>query len=410
MSNPGVVIVGAGAAGIAAGRHLQQAGVKPRVLEARNRVGGHAWTDSSIGVPVDMGCAWLHSARSNPWSAYAEANGFAIITQPPDWGRRIAREEPTPEQRGRWDAAFARNLELIAQAAQRGLDVAVADVIPDDEFRVRFDAVMGWWMGANSVRVSTLDFSRYHESQDNWALSAGLGTLLSHAASTLDVELNCPVRAIDLRGPRVRLSCDAGIVEADAAIVTVPTSVLAAQAIRFDPALPVELAEAFSGLPLGTNNKVFFEVAPGALPFEGTTHFLGSDSTVRTGSYATRPAGHDAVSAYFGGDFARELEDKGELEAFARAELTGIFGAGFGRQLGRAVSTAWNSDPWALGSYSIALPGKAHLRERLGIALQDRVFFAGEAASIEHFGTIHGAWHSAVATAERVLKMLAPRM
>jgi monoamine oxidase len=405
MSDPRIVIIGAGAAGIAAGNHLLKAGVRPIVLEARNRVGGHAWTDSSLGVPVDMGCAWLHSATDNPWSVYAEQNGFEILKTPPDWGARVGRDEVTPQQRAAWDEAFGRNLQLIAEAAARGRDVAVAEVIPDDEARVRFDAVMGWWMGANSTRVSTLDFSRYLESGHNWSVRAGLGTVLAHAAGSLDVRLNAPVRALDLTGPHVRVTSDAGTLDADAVIVTVPTTVMAAGTISVRPALPVALLEAFAGLPLGANNKVFFEVT-GALPFAGTTHFLGSATTVRTASYGVRPAGQDALLAYFGGDFARELEEKGELEAFARAELAALFGADFTRQLGRAVSTGWSCDPWALGSYSIALPGKAHLRAQLSEPLQNRVFFAGEAASIEHFGTIHGAWQSAVNAAQRALDAL----
>jgi monoamine oxidase len=119
MSDPRIVIIGAGAAGIAAGNHLLKAGVRPIVLEARNRVGGHAWTDSSLGVPVDMGCAWLHSATANPWSVYAEQNGFEILKTPPDWGARVGRDEVTPQQRAAWDEAFGRNLQLIAEAAAR---------------------------------------------------------------------------------------------------------------------------------------------------------------------------------------------------------------------------------------------------------------------------------------------------
>ena len=406
MSSPRIVIIGAGAAGIAAGNYLQRAGIRPIVLEARNRVGGHAWTDVSLGVPVDMGCAWLHSATDNPWTAYAEQNGFEIMKTPPDWGARIGRDEATPQQRAAWEEVFGRNLRLIAEAAANGQDVAVADVIPDDEARVRFDAVMGGWMGANSARVSTLDFSRYHESPHNWSVRAGLGNVVAHAAGALDVRLNVPVRALDMTGPHVLVTSDAGTIEADAVIVTVPTSVMAAGTISVRPTLPDGLLDAFAGLPLGANNKVFFEVESGAMPFAGTTHFLGSATTVRTATYGVRPAGQDALLAYFGGDFARELEEKGELEAFARAELAQLFGADFSRHLRRAVSTGWSCDPWSLGSYSIASPGKAHLRAQLSEPVQHRVFFTGEAASIEHFGTIHGAWHAAVSAAQRLLDTL----
>jgi monoamine oxidase len=398
-----IVIVGAGAAGIAAARWLQEQGQRPLVLEARDRVGGRAWTDSSLGVPVDMGCAWLHSADQNPWTAYALEHHFEIIERRPDWGRRVGREEPGATYQAEFAAAYESIETRIAEAAARGLDIAVSELVPDGRFKLRFDAIMGWWMGANSAQVSCLDMARYADSDINWAVRAGLGAVIAHSAGALDVRFNTAVREIDSSGPRVKVVSDAGVVEAKAVIVTVPTNLLAAHHIRFSPELPAAFNDAFAGLPQGANNKVFFRMVPGAVPYEGTVHFIGSDTTIRTATYATRPSGQEALLAYFGGDLARELEQRGELAAFAREELTGIFGADFGAGIVGSVSSAWSTDPWSLGSYSIALPGKAHLRQQLSEPVQERIFFAGEACSIEYFGTIHGAWHSAVNAAGKAL-------
>ena len=88
-----IVIVGAGAAGIAAGRWLLAAGHRPLILEARNRSGGRAWTDTTtLGIPVDRGCQWLHSADRNPWMFYAREQGFDVIERSPVWQRRIGAE------------------------------------------------------------------------------------------------------------------------------------------------------------------------------------------------------------------------------------------------------------------------------------------------------------------------------
>src|ERR1044072_9220694 len=133
MSASDIVIVGAGAAGIAAARHLKQAGLKPLLLEARDRVGGRAWTNvEAFGFPVDMGCAWLHSADLNPWMSYARQHGFKIIERSPVWRRRIGRDEASEAYKAASAAAYDRNDGLIQAAAGRGLDVAVADLIPDD--------------------------------------------------------------------------------------------------------------------------------------------------------------------------------------------------------------------------------------------------------------------------------------
>jgi monoamine oxidase len=131
-------------------------------------------------------------------------------------------------------------------------------------------------------------------------------------------------------------------------------------------------------------------------------HFVGSDATPRTAGYAIRPAGHELLLAYFGGGFARELETRGELEAFARDELTQIFGADLISKIRRATHTAWATDPFACGSYSAAEPGYAHLREQLNVPIAQKIFFAGEACSIRDFGTVHGAWFSGESAARAV--------
>ncbi len=80
-----VAVIGAGAAGIAAGRRLLEAGVSFVVLEARSRVGGRAWTVERAGLPLDLGCGWLHSGDVNPWSRIAESSGFTIDRTPAPW-------------------------------------------------------------------------------------------------------------------------------------------------------------------------------------------------------------------------------------------------------------------------------------------------------------------------------------
>lgn len=405
MDASDIIIVGAGAAGIAAARWLRDQGHRVRILEARERVGGRAWTDvETFGFPVDLGCAWLHSADVNPWRVYAQQEGFHIIERSPVWQRRIGREEAAPEYLAAWRAAFSRNDELIAQAAHAGRDVPVCDLVPDDRHRPMFDAVMTWLMGVDSERVSSVDFTRYADTDTNWAVGEGLGAVIAHAARGLDVQLQTPVQGLDWSGDRIRVETSRGSLEADAVIVTLPTPVLTDErSLRFAPTLPLPLREAFNAVPLGVANKVFLQMAPGALPFEGSTHFIGTDRTPRTGSYQTRPSGQEILLAYFGGGLALELEQRGELEAFAREQLADIFGADFLTAIRRTSRTGWAGDRWSRGAYSAALPGKAHLREQLNMPVADRIFFAGEACSLDSFGTAHGAWRSGVEAAKRAV-------
>jgi monoamine oxidase len=403
-----VVVVGAGAAGLTAARVLVAGGLAVRVLEARNRVGGRAWTErETFGVPIDRGCAWLHSADRNPWATYARERGFTVLDRPPDWGRRIGRERISAERRARMDADWERAENAIAAAATAGRDLPASSVLPADlEYRPLLDAIMSWWMGVDTSELSTADFAASEDTEINWAVAEGLGAVVASASHGLDIELGCPVTSIDWGADRVRASTPRGTVESRAIVVTVPTTLLARGEPRFVPALPAEYGEAFAGLALGVANKVFFELEPGALPFPGTTNFVASDRTARTMSFSVRPAGQEVLLAYFGGAYARELELGGMLVAAAREELVRIFGADLGRRIRRSTATAWSTDPWARGAYSAARPGYARCRRVLTRPVARRVFFAGEACVVDTFGAIHGAWASGAESARQVIETL----
>ena len=91
-----IVVIGAGAAGLAAGVALAGRGVSHVVLEARNRVGGRAWTEivrppgATEAYTIDLGCGWLHSADRNPYVPLAESLGFTVDRTRPPWRRRVA--------------------------------------------------------------------------------------------------------------------------------------------------------------------------------------------------------------------------------------------------------------------------------------------------------------------------------
>ena len=401
-------VVGAGAAGLTAARELARAGLAVRVLEARTRVGGRAWTDvETFGLPIDRGCAWLHCADRNPWTAYAREHGFTVVERSPDWQRQIGREPLSPERRARWDADWERAVGAIEAAGKAGRDVPASEVLPADlEFRTLFDAIMSWAMAVDTAELSTLDFATYDDSEINWAVREGLGAVVASAARGLDIVLDCPVLAIDWSGSLVRLATLHGTVECRTVVVTVPTTLLARGEPRFSPALPVAYDEAFTGLALGVADKVFVEVEPGALPFAETVHIVASDATTRTASVTVRPASHELLLVFFGGAYARELEMAGALQAAARDELVRLFGSDLGRRIRRSTATAWLNDRWARGSNSAARPGFARCRTVLAEPVADRVFFAGEACPPTAYGAIHGAWASGADAAHRIVSTL----
>ena len=385
-----VAVIGAGAAGIAAALRLQAAGLRVQVLEARGRVGGRAVTDHSLGVPADLGAAWLHFATDNPFTTLARQQGQQVLEQEPGWG----------------SALLATHFAAADAAGVAGLDVPVSTVVPDDEHRARFDAVMTWAVGMPSEQVSTLDLHRYDESDHNWMVTEGLGTVVAGAAQGLSIALNAQVTHIDWRGPGVRIEGSHGVLQARAVIVTLPTAVLAsASAPRFTPALPAAHQQALHDLPLGVCNKVFLRFDEADLP-PGMLHSIGDTNTSRTASWSLRPAGQPLAMAYFGGPLSQELEARGKLVAFAREQLTQVFGADMARRAGAALCSSWGSDPWAMGSYSAARPGAADARAALASPVSPHLLLAGEACSINRYGTLPGAWDSGVQAAVTLLRTL----
>lgn len=402
MSDIDVIIVGAGAAGIAAARRLVAAGKRCVLLESRARPGGRAVTDHSLDAPADLGAAWLHFADTNAWTDIAVKAGCEVIRTDPGWGPAawVGNTPPDAEARRLAAQGYERYYALIDAAAAAGRDVPLTEILPQDGYRARFDAVMTWAVGVESAEVSTLDLARYAESRQNWAVREGLGTVVAHAADGLDVRLQAAVTVVDWSGGTVRVESTAGSLTARAVIVTVPTSVLAHGAIRFAPALPAAWRDAAENLPLGVVNKVFFALAPGSFDPGDARQFIGSANTSRTCSYSLFPAKQPLLGAFFGGNLSKELEAKGLLEQFARDELRSIFGAKIDSLLGAARCTAWGSDPCSLGSYSAARPGHAAARNVLAQPVAPNLWIAGEACSTEYYGTLHGAWLSGTAAAE----------
>jgi monoamine oxidase len=403
MSEYDVLVIGAGAAGLAAARSLVGRGVNTLVLEARDRIGGRAWTESeSFGVPIDRGCAWLHAADINPWRAQARRLGFTVVERNPGWESRDGDRWIGAEEGARWDRAIDRAFNAVAAAGAAGRDVPASDVVEAGDFRALFDAIVTWACGVEIHELSTLDFSRYRETGNDWPVREGYGALVAKYGEGLPVRLGTPVETVRWNGRRLRAETPAGALEARAMIVTVPPSVMLAGGLRFDPPLPAAKLDAIANIRLGGANKVF--IATDGDPFgmaEGS-HATATSDRRRIASLSFRPLGRDLVGGYLGGDLARELEAAGEpaIIDFIRGELAAIFGAGIRRRLGKAVATGWFGDPWSRGGYSAAKPGRAGARAALAQPIDKRLFFAGEACSTDAFGTCHGAYLTGIAAAE----------
>jgi monoamine oxidase len=268
--------------------------------------------------------------------------------------------------------------------------------IPGDRWNERMDAISGALNGARFAEVSTLDYAAYRDTGVNWRVVEGYGALVERQGSAQPVMLGCPVERIDRRGPRLKIETTRGAVEAATCILTLPTSVLGREGLRFDPPLP-DLIEAASGAPLGLASKLHMAVA-GADDFPPDSQLWGRTDTASTGGYHLRPFGRPMIEGYFGGDLAWGLEADGEAAFFdfAASELSDLLGSSFRKRLVPLSTSMWGADPWSYGAYSHVLPGQGDprtgARARLRKPAEDRIFVAGEATSASFYGTAHGAW------------------
>ncbi len=411
-----VAVVGAGSAGVAAARRIQalRPDLSVLVLEAGRRIGGRACTivPSALGVPVDVGCGWLHGARTNAWTQIAGELGLAVDRTPAPWdggGRELGLP---PEDRADCDAAMERFFTRAETWVDTEPDAPLSTLLePGNRWNALIGAIGTYINGAELDRASIRDYQNYDPGPGpDWRLRDGYGGLIETYGVPVPVAFDAAVSRVEHGGATgVRLETSRGTLLARAVVVTVSTDVLAAEAVRFDPPLPGKV-EAASNLPLGLADKMFLSLAEPE-NFPANSHLLGSAHRIGTAAYHIRPFGRPVIECYFAGQRAHDLEREGEAAAlaFAADELAGHFGNDIRGRLGFGAISAWARDPLFRGSYSYAKPGFAAARAVLAAPVDGRVFFAGEACPPHRFSTAHGAYESGVAAADEVMAQL-PRI
>ncbi|MEI5667872.1 NAD(P)/FAD-dependent oxidoreductase [Bosea sp. CCNWLW174] len=401
-----VAIVGAGAAGVAAGRHLSASGLDVLLIEATGRIGGRAHTAFHDGLHFDLGCGWLHSADRNGWAGLAPQLGFHLDRTTPPWGIQFRDLGFSAADQLAARAAFAR-FEKRLREAPSDIDRASDLLDACDRWTPYLEALSTYVNGTELEQLSIRDYLAYVDADTgvNWRVAEGYGSLVAAAAKDVPVALDTAITGIHGSGRALRLSSARGEIEAARVIVTVPTDVLASGAIRLPPRASDHI-DAAGALPLGLADKIIFKLSD-CDGFEPDTQVLGNPSVKRTASYHLRPFGRPLIEGFVGGEAAREFEAEGDaFAAFARDELAGLFGSGIRSRLEPIAQSRWSRQPFARGSYSHALPGHAAARAVLAGDVDGRLFFAGEACSMQDFSTAHGALQTGIAAGQAVLDSL----
>ena len=248
-----VVIVGAGAAGIAAARRVAAAGRKFVLIEATDHIGGRCVTDTrTFGVPYDRGAHWIHMPDLNPLTKLPRPRGIEVYPAPASQkvriGRRYAREGELEDFLALAGARQSRHRRRGAQGRR-----ACAQALPSDlgDWRPTIEFMLGPFGCGKELAQCRLWTSRKSAERNTDAFCRqGFGALLAALAEGIPVQLSTPATAIDTRR-NVMVETPRGTINARAAIVTVSTNVIASGGIKFTP----ELADAATSTPSASSRS-----------------------------------------------------------------------------------------------------------------------------------------------------------
>jgi monoamine oxidase len=396
MREADVAIIGAGPAGLSAALALRDSGLSVIHVEARDRIGGRAHS-MQVGrwAGVDVGAHWLHAKQANPLVKEARRLGIALNAAD-KWPILIDGDEilGTFGQQRLW-RAWRRIDKGIVRVAQANPAAPASLAVNHSD---RWEILAGELHGSHACGmplelVSAQDFANALDSEDRF-VEGGLGALVAAAGADATPELGVTVTRVALEAGGVGLDTTAGGIRAKTVLVTVPTTVLARGGIRFEPGLPDTHVEAFHDLPLGNYERLVFSLGDDPFAEELDRAVILLNDKNQSFYMMAGGGGRGLHFADFGGTEAREVAALG-IDAMAEIVEDWLdlqVGSDAARSLKPHFASNWTGDPLTMGSWSVARPGRAEARQRLAVPVEGRIWFAGEATSLNQWGTVGGAW------------------
>jgi monoamine oxidase len=406
-----IVVIGAGAAGIAAARRVQAANRKAILLEAANQLGGRCLTDTStFEAPFDRGARWMHNPETNPMVRLARNAGLdvsaASLGQKIRVGLRNARAGETEE----FLAALVRANHAIDEASRGKADLSCASALPKDlgVWAGTTEFVLGPYATGKDLKdVSIIDKVRGQDRNAPIGCRQGLGVLMTRLSEQIPTMLSTPASQISWSNRDVAVQTQAGKIAARAAIVTVSSNVLAGGNIKFSPEIPRRQLEAAAKLTLGSYDRIALQLPGNPLGLSRDDTIIEQSSSTRTALLSANIGGSSLCVIDVAGSFGRDLSGQGEkaMVAFATEWLSRLFGNDIAKLVKKSSATRWNASPFVLGAMSAAPPGAQPSRKMLGEPFGN-VFLAGEATHETLWGTVDGAWESGERAAEAALRKI----
>jgi len=418
-----VLVLGAGISGLAAAGVLVKGGLRVIVLEGRDRIGGRVWTDSSLGPALDLGASWIHGVEGNPITGLAKAAGIETIpTDYDNWtlfdhdGRELSDGEQE-EIEDLFQSIYAVIEDMQQEydkdiSLQRAFDKVAdsRDLSAEELHRLQF-SILGETSleyGADPQDLSMLEWDQEEDfGGEDVLFPKGYGQIADDLARGLDIRLSIKVSSVSYGKNGAVVETSSGTYGADKALVTFPLGVLKQAVVKFDPPLPDSKQSAIGRLDMGVLNKVYLKFRE-----------VFWDEEIESFGYLGEITGEWAdwlsffpylnlpvLMAFHGGAKGFELEELSDAQIIegAMRTLHVIYGDSIPHPDGHII-TRWGKDPFAYGSYSHVPPfASGDDYEELFEPVEGVLYFAGEAASRQYPGTVHGAYLSGMAAAEKIL-------
>ena len=427
-----IIVIGAGIAGITAAKKLQAEGYHVVVLEGRDRIGGRIWTDNSLGVPLDLGAAWIHKVGGNPLSPLVKQFGINTVKSDYDsqWNYQGVNQLLDEVEERRINLAFQTFIEMVnklkdetplsksislEEVAQQVIQAKQIEGITLKGFRARLASTVESEMGDNLTNLGIRGFNEDSEfTGADVVFPQGYTQLVQALATDLDIRINHLVQKIAYDDMGVEVTTNRGVFKGARVIVTVPLGVLKHGSIEFSPVLPQDKLTAVEQLGMGALNKLvlkfpkqFWASEPHSMAYiNGDRDRQSSDRYIdfwNWQKYIKQPI----LVALVSGNFSRALSQMSQSEATQNImmDLQAMFGKDISPPIATLL-TQWHNDPFAYGSYTTFAP-RASFEDcdRLANPVGDRLFFAGEATYGRYLGTVHGALLSGEREANRIAKI-----
>ena len=330
-----VVVIGAGVAGLAAAGALRAAGADVTVLEARDRVGGRVCTDTSWGVPVELGAAWVHGVRRNPITPLVRSGGSSLV--PTNYRDEVVQNLAGVEPSG-LAAAEARVGRAVSRMENRAYPITVSaqDVLlttgwsptPSNRWVVETELTHEYGIGPDRLGAAAL-----YEGEDQVGgdafVNGGYAVVPEQLARGLAVRLRAPVRAVR-RGSTGAFSITlrtGEVIAADAVVMAVPLTILQRQAITISP-LPTTVRQAIDSLAMGSLEKVILQYPERWWPNAQVLGVVGGPARRWAEWYDLTPL--LGVPSVVGFSAAGAAAARPRSDAACIAEAAGVFAAAFG--------------------------------------------------------------------------------